>query len=117
MAPEPITVVVTFTIRDGERERFLATLLAHLPSCVAEQTCRRMWVHEDPDDPNRFMLFEEWDDRTEFLEVQLARPYREPYMAATEHLWAAPRATTLWRRVPTAWDTDLDLNPKDELTP
>ncbi len=101
---DPITVVVTFTIKAGERERFLEALLAHLPNCVAEETCERMWVYDDPEDPARFMLFEEWADRREFLEVQLERPYRKPYMAATEHLWAKPRETAIWRRLPTAWD-------------
>ena len=109
---DPITVVVTFTIKVGERDRFKAALLAHLPNCVAEQTCERMWVYDDPEDPARFMLFEEWADRTEFLEVQLKRAYREPYMAATEQLWAAPRETTIWRRVPTAWDPPSERTDK-----
>jgi quinol monooxygenase YgiN len=104
MAAEPVTVVVTFKIRAGQEQRFEAALLEHLPRCVAEPTCRRMWVHQDPEDVTRFMLFEEWDDRSEFLDVQLQRPYRAPYMAATEHLWAEPRQTTLWRRLRTTWE-------------
>jgi quinol monooxygenase YgiN len=104
MAAEPITVVVTFQIKEGERERFRRALLDHLPNCVGELTCRRLWVYEDPADPARFMLYEDWDDMTEFLEVQLQRPYREPYMAATEHLWARPRETSIWRRLSTEWE-------------
>jgi quinol monooxygenase YgiN len=104
MTDDPVTVVVTFKIRPGEEERFKTALLAHLPACVAEPTCRRMWFYEDPDDPTRFMLYEDWDDRDEFLEVQLKRPYRRPYMEATEHLWESPRVTTLWRRVSTEWE-------------
>jgi hypothetical protein len=27
-------------------------------------------------------------------------------MAATEHLWASPRVTTFYRRIPMSWDPD-----------
>ena len=100
----PVTVVVTFQIKEGCEEEFERALREHLPLPAGEETCERFWVYRDHDDPRKFLFFEEWADYDEFITVQLNRAYRTPYLAATEHLWAVPRVTTLYRRVPMPWD-------------
>lgn len=99
MSEIPLTVLVTFRIKVGRDDHFLAILLPHLRRVANEATCMSMLVHRDVDDPTRFMLFEQWRDRDEFL-VQMHRPYRVPYNDALTDLEAEPRGVTLWTEVP-----------------
>ena len=55
--------------------------------------------HRDPDDDNRFMLYETWEDHDDVLTVQLARPYREAFHRALDEVLAAPRDVTIWQPI------------------
>jgi quinol monooxygenase YgiN len=112
----PVTVVVTFQIKEGRAEEFEHALRAHLPHSAGEETCERFWVYRDQSDPHKFLFFEEWADYDEFVTVQLHRPYRAAYMAATEHLWATPRVTNFFRRAPMPWDADPSGAPAQSST-
>jgi quinol monooxygenase YgiN len=103
---QPVTVVVTFQIKEGCAEEFEHALREHLPLSAREESCEHFWVYRDQSDPHEFLFFEEWADYDEFVTVQLRRPYRAAYMAATEHLWASPRVTTFYHRIPMSWDPD-----------
>lgn len=106
----PLTVLVTFRIKAGRDDHFLAILLPHLRRVADEANCMSMFVHRDVDDPTRFMLFEQWRDRDEFLDVQMHRAYRVPYNEALTDLEAEPRKVTLWAEVPIG-------RPPDALAP
>jgi quinol monooxygenase YgiN len=97
---EPLVVHCTFRIEAGEEERFKALLVElGVEACVEnEPGCTLLWVHQDPEDPGRFMLYEQWRDRASF-EASFESPWRAIYSSATEHLWAEPRVTTVWELV------------------
>lgn len=100
MTNNPVTVLVTFRIKKGSEKEFEGVLLPHLRRVAAETTCEEMTVYRDPEDPTRYMLYERWADRDEFLGVQMKRPYRIPYNEAVEPLEAEPRSVTFWEEIP-----------------
>jgi autoinducer 2-degrading protein len=103
VAHQPITVVVTFKIKDGQQQRFEEAIREHLPNCVAEPGLLRFWVYRHPDEPTRYLFYEDWSDRAAF-QASMEAEWRGPYMAATEHLWAEPRRWDEWERVSMDWD-------------
>lgn len=111
MSATPVTVVATFKIKRGSEEEFAAAIHEWVPYCVAEPGMLRFWVYRDPADPTRFLFYEDWDDRASF-DASMAADWREPYAAATQHLWDEARQVEVWERVDVAWDPlDADGHP------
>lgn len=99
----PVTVVATFKIKAGREEEFEAAVHEHVPNCVADPGLLRFWVYRDPDDPTRFLFYEDWESRAHF-DASMAAEWRGPYMAATQHLWDDERRVEVWERIAVAWD-------------
>jgi quinol monooxygenase YgiN len=95
----PVTVVITLQVHPGLEEEFLSLLTPVLDAMRDEATFIDAALHRDPEDPSRFMLYENWADREELVQVQMARPYREAYAAALPRLLAAPREVQVWNRL------------------
>ena len=90
------TYVITFHVREGRSERFLALLKPVLEAMRDEKTFVRAALHVDPERPDVFQLHETWADRDDVLKVQLHRPYRAAWHAALEDLLARPREIQVW---------------------
>lgn len=86
-----IAVTVSFRVKPGRAAEFLELLAPVLDAMRHEPSFVNAVLHRDPGDAHRFMLYETWADRTDLVEVQLARPYRQPYMDRLPGLLAEPR--------------------------
>lgn len=95
----PVTYLIHFTVRPERRERFLELLGGVLDAMRAERMFHQAMLHVDPDDENRLMLCETWEDHDDVLAVQLHRPYREEYHRELDDLLAGPRTVEIWRPV------------------
>jgi quinol monooxygenase YgiN len=62
-----------------------------------EKTFINNFLHQNPDDPTRFMVYENWVDKDEFLAVQMKRDYRSAYEARLPDLLAEPRRVEVWQ--------------------
>ena len=96
-AAEPVGVLVTLRIRPGREAEFLDLLTSVLDAMRQEPTFITASLHRDPADPLRFLLHEVWADRTDLIEVQVKRSYRDAYWARLSELLAAPREVQEWR--------------------
>lgn len=94
-----VTYLIVFTVRPAERERFLDLLDGVLDRMRHEASFLDATLHEDPHDPNRFMLHETWADHQEVLDVQLKRPYRDSWHQALPDLLERPREVSIWRKL------------------
>ncbi|WP_440408615.1 putative quinol monooxygenase [Neorhizobium petrolearium] len=94
-----VTYVIRFDIRPDQRERFMMLLTGVLDAMRHEPMFHQAVLHADPDDENRMMLYETWEDHEDVLEVQLKRPYRNAWHAALPELLAGPREVSIWRPV------------------
>jgi len=58
-----LIVAGSITTRDDGRERFLTAVRTMVSATRAEPGCQEYAFTPDPDDPNRILLYERWDDQ------------------------------------------------------
>lgn len=92
----PITYLIQFSVVPAKRDEFLALLEGVLDKMRHEPMFHRAMLHRDPSSPDRFMLYETWEDHDDVLAVQLARPYRKAWHEALPSLLSEPRAVSIW---------------------
>ncbi|MFC7472771.1 putative quinol monooxygenase [Dankookia sp. GCM10030260] len=95
--PEPFTVLITLQVRPGLEAEFLALLAPVLDAMRHEPSFLSTILHQAPDDPCRFLLYETWTDRRDLVEVQMHRPYRAAFEARLPALLERPRQVEIWR--------------------
>lgn len=54
-------------------------------------------LHQDPEDPTSFMLYETWADEEDVVQVQIHRDYRKAYWDRLPDLLREPREIRSWR--------------------
>lgn len=67
-------VAVTFTLKPGCREAFMARMLPNAEASRGEPACRYFDVCTDPERPEHVFLYELYDDRAGF-DAHLAAPH------------------------------------------
>ena len=92
-----LVVVVALHVKPGCEAEFLALLAPVLDAMRHEATFINAALHQDPDDPTRFMLYETWASRADLVEVQMKRAYRAAYEARLPELLREPRRAEVWR--------------------
>jgi quinol monooxygenase YgiN len=94
---------VVFTIllhlKSGCESEFLRLLAPVLDAMRHETTFINAVLHQDPEDPTRFMLYETWADLDDVTQVQIHRDYRQAYWARLPELLREPRQIETWRPV------------------
>ena len=93
----PVTYLIRFTVVPQQRQRFLDLLGGVLDAMRSEPMFHEAVLHRDPDDENRLLLYETWEDHEDVLRVQLHRPYRDAYHRALDELLAEPREISMWQ--------------------
>jgi quinol monooxygenase YgiN len=92
-----VTYVIKFEVRAERRDAFLALLNGVLDAMRHEPTFHEAVLHQDPDNANRFMLYETWEDHGDVLKVQLHRPYRKAWHDALPTLLMGERDISIWK--------------------
>lgn len=95
----PLAFVVGFCLKPGCGEEFLALLTPVLDAMRHESTFINAMLHQDPEDPTRFMLYETWADLDDVTHVQIGRDYRKAFWDRLPDLLAEPRQIQTWRPV------------------
>ena len=92
-----VTYVIRFQIVPDKHHDFLALLNGVLDAMRHEPTFVEAMLHADPEDANRLMLYETWQDHEDVVNVQIHRPYRQAFHEALPTMLAAPRDISIWR--------------------
>jgi autoinducer 2-degrading protein len=69
-----ICVAVTYLIRSGQEAKALAHFRALTSATRSEPGCRMYQVHRSPSDPQRFFIYEQYDDQAA-LDAHRAAPH------------------------------------------
>lgn len=94
-----VTILVTFKVREGQKESFLAGLEKVVDTMSKEETFINSFVTEDTEDPNTLYNYETWaETRESFMETQFTKDYRQPYEAQID-TWLSDR-TIDWLSAP-----------------
>jgi quinol monooxygenase YgiN len=96
---EEVCVLVHLNVKPESRDDFLQLLSPVLDAMRHETTFVSAVLHQRPDDPTRFMLYEVWADRDDLVNIQMKRGYRAAYEAKLPSLLQEPRRTEIWERL------------------
>ncbi|RDI58609.1 putative quinol monooxygenase [Microvirga subterranea] len=91
-----VTFIVTVALKPGCEEEFFGLLTPVLDAMRHEPTFINAVLHQDPEDPSRFMLYETWADLDDVVQVQMHRTYRKPFWDRLPDLLREPRRIETW---------------------
>lgn len=92
-----VTFVVTLSLKPGCEEEFLDLLMPVLDAMRHETTFINAVLHQDAQDPTRFMIYETWTDLDDVIHVQMHRGYRKAYWERLPTLLRDPRQVQTWK--------------------
>ena len=94
---EQIAFIVSLHVRPECVEEFLRLLTPVLNAMRHEASFVSAVLHQDREDPTRFMIYETWTDLNDVAQVQVKREYRREYEARLPELLREPRRVQFWR--------------------
>jgi quinol monooxygenase YgiN len=92
-----VVVTVSIHVKPGHEEEFLRLVTPVLDAMRHEATFINAVLHQDPEGPTRFMLYETWADRDDLSRVQVHREYRKAYLARLPESLREPRQIQVWQ--------------------
>lgn len=92
-------LVVHNHVKAGFEEEYIDLVSPVLDAMRHEKTFVNTVLNRDPQNKSRFMLFETWLDKKEFLEVQMTREYRKIYEARLPSILKRPRVMEYWEPI------------------
>ncbi len=93
-----VTVAITYQARPDQVERAVRELTALIETVVAtEPDCFGIQLYQDPADPARIFLFEQWTSREAYLGPHLETPHLLAWKANAGPLFLGPPERSYWR--------------------
>lgn len=86
---ERITMLVTFNVKDGQREAFKNALIADKKGAAAEKGNVSMELYQHKDKPNTFYLFERWENQ-KVLDEHFQKSYTKNVLELNEKALTSP---------------------------
>ncbi|MEW4530001.1 MAG: putative quinol monooxygenase [Maioricimonas sp. JB045] len=78
-----LTIVAIIKAKADRVELVKSELEKLIPVTRAEEGCLQYDLHQDNDDPTRFLFFENWESRA-LWQKHMAAPHLQEYAAATD---------------------------------
>jgi len=88
---KPFVMIVINWVKPGCEDEYRRCIEPVLDAMRHEPTFINTILHQDDNDPTRFMLYETWEDRCEFFAIQMKKSYRTKYENRLPVLLRAPR--------------------------
>lgn len=97
--PAPTTTVaITYRAQPGNVDNAVRALSDLIAIVVAtEPDCFGIQLYQDPADPARIFLFEEWTSREAYLGPHLQTPHLLAFKASSGPLFVGPPERSFWR--------------------
>lgn len=109
-----IVFTVEFDIKPEYRKEFLISLTELIEEMSKEETFVYTYLHEDKEDPNKFMIYERWNEPSfdAFAENQLkGKRYRDDYESKISEWSKTSRVISVLHPL-NQWE-NLNLKPED----
>jgi quinol monooxygenase YgiN len=87
MNSKPVTVIAILRARPGKELVVKQALLALVPITRRESGCLNYDLHQDIEDPSKFIFHENWASKSQF-EAHRAQPHLQEMIAQTDELFA-----------------------------
>lgn len=101
MTTPPVTVVITCAIKPEQLEtakRELATVIEIV--LAKEPACRGIRVHEDPRNPQRWMIIESWESEEIFTGPHMQMPHMQSFLKKAEGFLDGAAEFGFWQELP-----------------
>ena len=83
MRDQKLTIVARILAKEEKRELVKNELLKLIDITRAEAGCLNYDLHQDNENPNRFLFYENWESR-ELWQTHMENAHLADYLAATE---------------------------------
>ncbi|MEP7009240.1 MAG: putative quinol monooxygenase [Acidobacteriota bacterium] len=92
------TVAITYKAQSDQIDKAVGALTELIAIVVAtEPDCFSIRLYQDPADPARIFLFEEWTSREAYLGPHLKTPHLLAFKASAGPLFVGPPERSFWR--------------------
>ena len=98
MAEENITVLAKVKAKDGLAQSVKQKCLALVEPTRSEAGCISYDFHQDSEDENSFMFYENWTSK-QALDEHIQMPYLQAFIAEADTLLAGPLDVTIWKKL------------------
>jgi quinol monooxygenase YgiN len=100
MSHEPITVVITCVVK-ADKLDFARHELATVIGLVManEPACHGIRVHEDPRDPRRLLIIEQWESEEIFTGPHMQMPHMQTFMKTAETFVEGTAEFGFWKQI------------------
>lgn len=68
MSREQLTITAEIIAKPGKREFIKESLMKLIPPTLAEAGCLNYDLHQDNENPHRFLFYENWETRAHWLD-------------------------------------------------
>jgi quinol monooxygenase YgiN len=100
MNNEPVTVVITCAIKTEQLEAAKRELAAVIEIVLArEPACRGIRVHDDPRNPRRLMIIEQWESEAIFTGPHMQTPHMQAFLKKAEEFLDGAADFGFWREI------------------
>lgn len=99
MNNNPITVLIHYQAKPEMEKVARQELMSLIASVTSEEACTGIDLHQDPNDPARFMLYETWADRDFYAGEHMQTPYIQSFIQRAGDFLVAPPEISYWKRL------------------
>ncbi len=98
MSSPPVTVVIAYSALPDKTEQAVRELSELIATVVAtEPDCFLIRLLQDPADPTRILLYEEWTSREAYLGPHFQTPHLTAFIARAGEFFAGPPEIRFWK--------------------
>lgn len=95
-----VTVVITGTIKSDKVEMARRELEAVIQKVMAnEPACHGIRVHDDPKNPQRLLIIENWDSEEIFTGPHMQTPHMQTFLKKAEEFLDGEAEFDFWREI------------------
>jgi quinol monooxygenase YgiN len=97
---QPVTVVITCVVKPDKIEtarRELADIVKTV--MIAEPACHGIRVHDDPKNPQRLLIIEQWESEEIFTGPHMQTPHMQTFMRSAEGFLEGAAEFGFWQQI------------------
>ena len=93
-----VRVVIMYTADSSHLDAALPELQGIVQTVLREEPdCLGITIHQDVDDPVRFLLFESWTSKAAFTGEHMKTPHIQAFMKRAAAVFTGPPVVTFWQ--------------------
>ncbi len=97
MLNRSVAVVITYTALPGQAEKGVDELRRLIATVVrTEPDCFLIRLYQDPANPGRILLYEEWTSKEAYLGPHFETPHINAFKARAAEMFAGPPDIQFW---------------------